>query len=190
MQTWKQGCNKKKLRNIFWSKFFLPCLIYLCELFFPIWPSYASSSSQSCLHMRVITPYMIQLCVLCFPIWSSSTTYSLREICLTKFLAENFLFKINNFLENRFPRKHFCRKMFMVAKSFPRKQVCKKKNWEKFLFVIFLLPCLIYLYELFFPIWPSYASSSYQSCLHMRVITPYMIQMCVLCLAIWSSSTR
>ena len=54
------------------------------------------------------------------------------------FLVENFLWFQNHFLDNRFASKKFFknffgRKFFMVAKSFPRKQICKKKiSWKIF----------------------------------------------------------
>jgi len=60
------------------------------------------------------------------------------------FLYENFLWLQYHFLENRLARKKFLknffgRKFFMVAKSFPRKQIRKEKNsWKMFLVENFL----------------------------------------------------
>ena len=180
--------QEKKLRKIFESKIFhcckipiasiyssysslyiplkpfsLPCMIYLYELFFPTWTSYASSSSQSCLYMLVIPPYMIHLCVLCFTIWSNYTSYSLRETFWEPFFCRKCFI-----VSKSLPQKQVCKKkilkenfgriIFIVAKSFPRKQVCKKKNWEKYFgrkFFIVAKPDSIYLFKLFFPIYSS-----------------------------------
>ena len=81
-----------------------PYIMYLCELFFPIWSTYASQSSLYHLLKRVILPYMMYICVLFFPIWSTYARYSFGLYC------------------------------FMVAKSFPRKQFGWKNVLRNFLF--------------------------------------------------------
>ena len=58
------------------------------------------------------------------------------KIFIQHCLVENFLWSQNHFLQNRFLPKifisNFCSKFFIVAKSFPRKQVPTKNFHRKF----------------------------------------------------------
>ena len=123
---------------------------------------------------------MIHLCVLCFRICSSYASYSLREIFCEKFFGRNFFYclKIISSKQvcNKNIEKIFWLKIFYCCKI-PIASIYSSYSSQYIPLRRFILPCMIYIGELFFPIWPSYGSSSSQSFLYI----------CSLFFHIWST---